>query len=185
VADANEPTGFRPAGTRPHLYRYTDGQPPGAPAGDDVEPRPQVFVPEQPFYQVVPVPPPPPTVTTTTVTQPKPPKIVHKTGKPAIEHVKVGKPRKSAHGLYTLVFTFRVNSPITIGIEGFDKRGRVVARTRLVRFHKGTGRLVLTIDPKHLPKRIVFYPLPKKKAASPASAMPVLSVDPHPVEAFS
>jgi hypothetical protein len=44
---------------------------------------------------------------------------------------------------------------------------------------------VLTIDPKHLPKRIAFYPLPKKAAASSDSVLPLLAVDLLPIEAFS
>jgi hypothetical protein len=160
VVDANRQDYFQ----RPHMYRLTDGQPPLTAAGDDYEPRPSIFKLDPPVYQVLPPPSPvitPVTTTTTTTTT----HVVHKPGKPAIYGVKA-KSHRSRKGAFTLVITFKVRAPVTIGAQAL-RRGKVVSSTGLKRFRPTHGELVLRLDPKHWPTKIKFvFPKAVKRAGT-------------------
>jgi hypothetical protein len=134
----------------PHLYQYTDGQPPAAPAGDDSETRPVI----QPVsVQVFSTPPP-------VIVSKPPPKTVTKTvGKHKIKNVhlpaavyafKFSKPLAAKSGRYKLVLTFKVRRPVSLSVEGILRK-RVVARSGVRRFQHPTGRVVFLLDPKRWP----------------------------------
>jgi hypothetical protein len=135
---------------KPHLYRWTDGQPPDAPAGDDNESRPSLFTLSPPVYQIG---------APTIVTVPGPITVTPKPGKP--KKVKLPSPiysihskvRPAARGAYTLYLTFKVRRPVTLGLEAL--RGHaVVASTGLKHFAGRTGELKLTLHRKHWPTRL-------------------------------
>jgi hypothetical protein len=156
------PFGSKPE--RPHIYRLTDGRPPDAPAGDDNETRPIVFVPEPTQYVV----PPPVTVTTA-----PPPKTVIHHRKAKQVHLKAaiyGVHSKLTHSKLTqgprasfvLRIIFRVRRTVTIGAEGL-LHGKVVTSSGLHRFLPGTGELKLKLNRKRWPKKIIFvFPRAKK-----------------------
>ena len=150
---------------RQHLYRLTDGQPPQAPAGDDVEIRPLAFIVDPPIYVQSPgvQPPPPPTETTIThsVTT-----VRRKKLQAPIYAVKHGKPVRLRNGKFTLKFTFKVRPPAAIGIEALRGR-KVVSSTGLRHFRRKTGQLVLTLDPHHWPTRLRFI-LPRTPKSTSA-----------------
>lgn len=141
----------------PHLYRWTDGQPPQAPAGDDSETRPSLFTLDPPIYQQAP----PPVVvlggTTTTQTR-----HTHRTVKlpPAIyalhSHLVHG-----SNGALSLRLSFKVRRPVTIGLEGL-RGNKVVASTGLRRFAGHRGELTLTLNRQHWPTKVRLV-LPKTK----------------------
>jgi hypothetical protein len=142
---------------RPHVYRWTDGQPPDAPAGDDHESRPSVFTLDPPVYVQ-----PPPVV----VIQ-RPSRTVHQRGKtktkklaPAVFAVH-NKLIAGRNGTLTLYITFRLRRPVTIGVVAL--RGhRIVSSSGLKRFRGRRGQLALKLDRKHWPTSIRFV-TPKKK----------------------
>src|SRR5262249_51122567 len=147
----------------PRLYRYTDGQAPQAPAGDDLEQRPLQLQEDPPIIVVVPVaeppppPPPPPPVTTTTTTSTTLP--------PAVFGVKV-KVRK-----LTLYGSFSVRRDIVLGLAAL-RRGHVVAQTRLHTFHPGKGQLSVKLKRKSWPTAIQFVtPDPKVTLADPGNPL--------------
>jgi hypothetical protein len=135
--------------TAPHLYHWTDGQPPAAPSGDDNESRPSLFTLDAPVYQVA-----APTVVvtspvvTTTQTQAPPRKVKLP---PAIYgiHTRL----RSSHGTYTLYLTFKLRRPVTLGLEGLRGR-KVVASTGLKHFKGRSGQLALKLNRKHWPTRL-------------------------------
>ena len=142
----------------PHMYRFTDGQAPSAPAGDDGELRPSLFtlgppvyVPGAPTIVVL-----PPSVTST-VTK-APPRTIKL--KPAIYAVQAPKLRRARGGKYTLSISFKVRRAVTIGIEGLRGR-KVVASTGLKHFNPPRGELTLVLDRKHWPTSL-RYISPKK-----------------------
>ena len=145
---------------RPHLYHWTDGQTPDAPAGDDDESRPSVFTIDPPTY--VPTPP-------AVVIAVPPAKVKKKVGK---QHVKKEKPSvynvksklvKEANGSYTLYLSFKVRRPVTIGAEAFD-RSKLVSSTGLKRFAGRSGVLALTLSRSEWPTRLKFVvPKPVKR----------------------
>jgi hypothetical protein len=146
-ADVNNPIG---GSLRPHVYLWTDGQPPDAPAGDDSEQRPSLFTLDAPVYQVAP----PavvvtPVVVTTTETKKNTTTIRLKPAIYAIHSRLV----PSAGGTFTLYLTFKVRRPVTIGLQGL-RRGRVVASTGLKHFRGHSGQLALTLDRNHWPTRL-------------------------------
>ncbi len=147
----------------PHLYRWTDGQTPLAPAGNDYEPRPlaQSIDPIQYVVSppvVVTEPPPPTTETTVMKSTTKTVKL-----KSPIYAVK-SKLLAARNGTSTLLITFKVRAQVTIGAEGL-LHGKVVSNTGLRRFRAGTtGELRLTLNTKAWPKQIKFY-LPKTTEA--------------------
>ncbi|HEY2652174.1 MAG TPA: hypothetical protein VGI50_09650 [Solirubrobacteraceae bacterium] len=152
---------------RPHLYRWTDGQPPDAPAGDDNETRPSLFTLGPPVYQVgSPTVVVTPVVVTTTHTKGKPTK---KKLPPAIYAIHT-KLQRSPDGTYTLYLTFKVRRPVTIGLEGLQGK-KVVASTGLKRFTHHTGQLALKLDRQHWPTRLALE--------TPKSGKKVVDVTPR------
>jgi hypothetical protein len=136
----------------PHLYRLTNGLPPDAPEGDDKESRPvkeekdaTIFVYEPP-PPPTPPPPPPPVTTTQTVTLP-----------PAIYGVKARLHTVKRHGeeYLSLYLTFKVRRPLTIGAKAL-RGGRVVSVAAPRHFAGGSGTLVLKLDRRRWPTKVVF-----------------------------
>ena len=137
------PGGIQSVYQTPHLYQYTDGQAPTAPAGDDNESRPIPIQEDPPIIVFVPDPPPPPAAPTKQVrsrTKALPPAIFKIT---------------STVRNNTLVVSFRVRRSVMIGIAA-ERNGVVVATTGLRRFGPGTGRLELKLDPRRWPTKITF-----------------------------
>jgi hypothetical protein len=132
----------------PRLYQLTNGQPPEAPEGNEVEERfeelfenPPIFVfepePEQP------IPPPPPPVINTTTT--------HEAA--AVYGLKA---QLRHHGnRFSLYLSFKLRRPVTLGAEGL-RHGRVVARARPQHFAGHKGLLILPLDRKHWPTTVRF-----------------------------
>jgi hypothetical protein len=144
---------------RPHIYHLTDGRPPDAPAGNDNESRPLVFVPEPTVFVI-----PPPV----TETAPPPPTHITQTVKPRREHLKAAvygihhKLTSGPHASFVLHLIFRVRRTVTIGAVGL-LHGKVVTSSGLHRFKRGIGELDLKLDRNHWPKQIKFvFPRAKK-----------------------
>jgi hypothetical protein len=146
--------------TPPHLYRWTDGQTPAAPAGDDNETRPSLFTLDAPVY----VQPPavvitPTTVTTSTTTSPTqqvnlPPALygVHsKLRQRSCSTKRSPKPCVK----FTLYISFKLRRPITVGVEGLRGK-KIVARSGMKRFTGPTGTLALSLNRAHWPTKIAF-----------------------------
>jgi hypothetical protein len=152
----------------PHLYQYTDGQTPDAPAGDDNEVRVVSEPPEPTIYETPPpvvVPPPPVPVVIKTAGKTKRKSV--KLPSP-IYDVKVAKPKAAGHGSFALKMTFRVRRTVTIGAEALRGK-RVVASSGLHTFHGKTGHLTLRLDRKAWPTGLKFVLGGKtKKAIGPA-----------------
>lgn len=136
----------------PHLYRFTDGQTPNAPAGDDSELRPSLFTLDAPVFVTAPptVVVPPPTTTTTTT----PANSSHLKLAPAIYSVHT-KLLHGPHGTFRLIFQFRVRRPVTIGVQALRKK-KVVASSGLRHFTGAHGQLSLTLDRNHWPTKVRF-----------------------------
>lgn len=139
----------------PHLYRLTDGQPPAAPAGDDVEPRPLELQLDPSIFVLEPPPPPPP---------PPPPIKITKTRKfrlrPAVYDVRV-----KVHGgsdRLRLYLTFRLRRPVTLGAEALRHR-QIVGIARPRRFTGHRGQLVLRLDRKRWPTKVRFITATTKR----------------------
>jgi hypothetical protein len=158
------------AATENHVYRLGDGRAPDAPAGDDDEPRPLDLKEDPPIFVFAPLPPPPP----------PPPPVVSTTTKklpPAIDRIKA-KVRtntvRAAGGsrqTFTLYVTFRVNRPVTIGLEAHRGK-RVVATTGLKPFKPKQGTLTLKLNRKRWPTGIAFVTdTPTVKLATPAATL--------------
>ncbi len=141
----------------PHVYLWTDGQTPDAPAGNDDETRPSLFTLSPPTYVVgSPTIVVTPVVVSTTKTKGKTKK---RKLKPAIYDIH-DKLARSSNGTYILYLTFKVRRPVTIGLEGL--RGHtVVAKTGLKHFSRHTGELALTLDRNHWPTKLSLV-TPKK-----------------------
>jgi hypothetical protein len=135
----------------PHLYRLTNGQPPEAPAGDDVESRPEPKE-EAPVYVFEESPPPPP---------PPPPAVVNTTHSlklpPAIYDIKVKLHTRKRAGQVSLALyiTFRVRRAVTLGAEAL-RHGHVVSRAHPRHFTSHKGTLILNLTRKHWPTKIKF-----------------------------
>lgn len=130
----------------PHLYQYTDGQTPNAPAGDDNEARPSLFTLSPPIYQVSS----PTIIKSASVTT-----TIRKKGKrkqvklaPAIYGLHTRLLHRGKH--YTLRLAFRVRRPVTLGLAVLH-RGRIVARTPLERFRHQRGVLSVRLNTKAWP----------------------------------
>lgn len=156
---AQGPGGVR--AERPHLYRLTDGQSPDAPAGDDKETRPVVFIADPIQYVVSPP---------VTITKKPKPKVVTHRKKPKRVHVKAAiygihvrlTYNKATRSDFVLHIIFRVRRTVTVGAVGLVG-GRVVTMSGMRRFGQGVGELRLRLDPRHWPKAIKFVlPKPKK-----------------------
>lgn len=134
----------------PHLYQYTDGQTPNAPAGDDNETRPSLFTLSPPVYQVV---------SPTIVKAPAKHKIVKKKLRPrrlppAVFAIRT-KLSPGVAGRFTLRLLFMVRRPVTLGLEVLHGR-RVVARTPLKRFWGGPAEISVHVDRAHWPTSLKF-----------------------------
>jgi hypothetical protein len=135
---------------RPHLYRWTDGQPPAAPTADDSESRPSLFTLDPPVYQIG---------SPTIVVIPSGQKTVQTRGRnkkvklpPAIYSIH-SKLRHSPNGTFTLALSFKVRRPVTVGLQAL--RGRtVVASSGMKRFTGHSGALSVTLDRKRWPTRL-------------------------------
>jgi hypothetical protein len=136
----------------PHLYRWTDGQPPHAPAGDDNESRPSLFTLGPPVYSVG-----SPTIVVTqptvatTQTRTKT-KNVHLP--PAIYAIK-SRLVRSADGSFTLYITFKVRRPVRVGVQALRGR-KVVASSGVKRFTGRSGSLALILDRRNWPTGLRF-----------------------------
>jgi hypothetical protein len=137
---------------RPHLYRWSDGQPPAAPAGDDNESRPTLFTLDAPVYVVPPAaapPQPPPAAAPPPAAKPTPKPLP-----PAVYGVRTKLGPKHNY-TYTLYVIFMVRRPVTIGVRALHGK-RVVSFSGLRHFKQGTGRLALVVDPKRWPTGLRF-----------------------------
>lgn len=148
--------------TPPTLYRYTDGQPPDAPPGDDNESR-ALPLPQQqsPFVVEPPVQISTPPPTTSTTQQGKNQHKHHKLSAP-IDHVSRARTRRMANGDYRLVIAFHVVRKVTIGLEALHGH-TVVSSSGLRTFQGGHGSLTLILNPKRWPTKIKFVQPPAKK----------------------
>ena len=149
---------------RPHLYRFRDTEPPAAPAGDDVEPRPLVFEADPPIFVELPPDAEPPVPPSTTVTQPGPVATRQVRLKPAIYDVR-SKVVASKRRRYTLEIRFRVRRTVTIGVEALRGR-KVVGSSGLKRVRAPRGKLTVRLDRRRWPSRIRFT------SAAPATTAP-------------
>jgi hypothetical protein len=142
----------------PHLYQYTDGQPPNAPSGANAndDQRLSLFTLSPPVYQVI-----------SPVVKKAPTK--HKTIKkklrpkhlpPAIFGIRT-KLGPRVHGVYTLHLLFRVRRPVTVGLAVLHDK-RIVARTSLKRFNPGIGELSVHINRAHWPTSLKLLTPPAK-----------------------
>src|SRR5262249_31353660 len=127
----------------PHLYRLTNGMPPQAPAGNDLETRPILVQQDAPVIVIQPLPPEtPPASTTTTTTE-------SVTLPPAVFDVTVKLTK------LTLVVKFDVRRTVVLGLAA-GRNHKQVGRTRLKTFEPSAGSLQLKLDRKRWPKRIAF-----------------------------
>jgi hypothetical protein len=140
----------------PHLYHFTDGGTPNAPAGDDRESRQPITTQQQQTFFAIqpPVIVPPPRKRKTIVRHLK---LKHRTVKLPPPLYDVSQPavlRLGPH-LYSLTLSFKVRSRITIGLEGI-RAGAVVSSSGTHTFSGGVGRLVLMLTPKRWPTALRF-----------------------------
>lgn len=146
---------------RPHLYQFTDGQMPNAPAGNDDESRPPTLFTVPPTYVQS-----PPTIVVigpTTTTQTKPGTTKIRRVKPPIYSVKAQRPLRVGRRVILYV-TFKVRYAVTIGVEAL--RGHtVVARSGLRTFRGRSGRLALVLDPARWPTSLKFVQPKSAKSA--------------------
>ena len=132
----------------PHFYRYTDGNPPNAAAGDDNELRTQILQLDPEIIRVEP--------STQTITVPGPTTVNRSTTvslPPAVFGVKFKIRGGRAHP--RLYLTFRLRRPTTLGAQAL-RRGHVVASSAMRRFGGPKGQLVLALDPKRWPTGVRF-----------------------------
>jgi hypothetical protein len=148
----------------PHLYHWTDDDPPQAPAGDDNETRqPIVTQQDQTLYQIQPP----------VIVNPGPPrKTIIRRLRAKLRKVKRASPIyavrapilvPAGHGHYILTLSFKVRYRVTMGLLGL-RNGVVVGSSGLHTFTSGTGRLVLTLTPQRWPNGLKFVlPTAKKR----------------------
>jgi hypothetical protein len=129
----------------PELYRYTDGTPPKAPAGNDQETRSLPNQQDPPIYIFKPPPPPklpPPPVAAPTKHLP-----------PAVSGLHRRIERGS--GGYTLILSFTVHRRAVMGVDAY--RGRhLIASTGLVSLRPPSGQLRLRLNTKSWPTKLSF-----------------------------
>jgi hypothetical protein len=145
------------AGAPGRLYHLTDGQPPHAPAGNDLESRPVVAQPVQVVYVVSPTP-----------TQIKPRtgnrRVVHRPTKrlsAPIYEVRA-KLHKVNSTIFVLEITFRVRRPVLLGARAL-RHGKVVSSVPMTRFKPQRGELELRLSRTAWPTKIEFVQPPTKK----------------------
>lgn len=144
---------------RPHLYQWSDGQTPNAPAGNDIEPRPSVFTLDPPIYVTA-----SPTYVPVTVAGSS------KTKRSKTKKIKLKAPVydvgsklvKNSSTSFTLSITFKVRRTVRIGAEAL--KGKVIVSTSGIhRFAGHTGDLPLALTPSNWPTSLKFV-VPKQKA---------------------
>jgi hypothetical protein len=140
----------------PHIYRLTDGGPPAAPEGDDVEPRPLELQLDPPILVLEPPPPPPP---------PPAPMTVVKKHRVRLRSA-VYDVRAKVHGRkhLSLYLIFRLRRPVTLGAEALRHR-QIVGIARPRRFTGHRGQLVMPLDRKHWPTKVRFITRATKDAS--------------------
>jgi hypothetical protein len=133
--------GYQP----PELYRFTDGTPPQAPAGDDLETRNTPAQPDPITYVYVPPPPPklPPLPRGSTTKQVPPPIS--------------GIQRRIVTGgrTYTLILSFKVRRRVELGLNAF-RGNSLIASTGLRQMRPPSGSLRLNLSPKRWPSKLLF-----------------------------
>jgi len=134
-------SGYQP----PELYRFTDGTPPQAPAGDDVETRTTPAEQDQPTY--VYKPPPPPRL-------PPPPRVSKTKNLPAAI-ARIHRKIERGSGTYTLVLSFQVRRRTVLGLVAY-RHGQLIASTGLHRLRPPSGQFRLGLNPKRWPTRLAF-----------------------------
>jgi hypothetical protein len=159
VVNADNDAWAATAGAPGQLYHLTDGQPPHAPAGNDLESRPVVPQPVQTVYVVSPTP-----------TARKRPKhhtrYVHKRTKhlkAAIYAVRTPPLRKVNSTTFILEITFRVRRPVFLGARAL-RHGKVVSSAPMKRFTPPRGELKLTLRRTAWPTKIEFVQPPPNGA---------------------
>jgi hypothetical protein len=136
----------------PHLYRFSNGQQPEAPEGDDLEERPGPPE-EKPriVFELPPEEPPraaPPTVTQTTQSVRLPSAVYD-------VKAKLHTARRHGHLILSLYLTFRLRRPFTVGAQAL--RGKRVVSVARPRYFAGkTGLLILTLNRKRWPTKVHF-----------------------------
>jgi hypothetical protein len=148
----------------PHLYRLTDGQPPAAPQGDDVEPRPLELQLDPPIFVLEPPPPPPPPPPPVTVSRRHAVKLL-----PAIYRVRVKVRGRQRH--LSLYLMFRVRRPVTLGAQALRHK-KVVGVALPHHFTGRSGVLVIALNRKRWPTKIRFVAPPPKSVSGSALAAP-------------
>jgi hypothetical protein len=136
----------------PHLYRLTNGEPPEAPEGNDLEERPPELKLDPPIIVTEPPQPEPPPGPPATVTQ------THKvTLPPAIYDVKAKLHTTKRHGHLdlSLYLTFKLRRAVTIGAHAL-RHGHVVSVARPRHFTGHTGLLILSLSRAHWPTKVSF-----------------------------
>ena len=129
----------------PELYRFTDGTPPDAPAGNDQETRPNPSQQNPPVYVYKPPPPPklpPPPVAAATKHLP-----------PAVSGLRRRIVRGS--GSFTLILTFKVHRHVVMGLDAYRHK-QLIASTGLKSLRPPSAEFRLRLDPKRWPTKLAF-----------------------------
>jgi hypothetical protein len=172
-------------GGAPHIYHFTDGTSPLAPAGNDAETRPLQLKEDPPiivFAPLPPTPPPPPApapvVTATAQQLPQAISNLH-------SHLKTVTTRHHRrvriHGRlyrettfkqkFTLYLTFTVQRSVMLGLEALRK-GHIVSSTGLERFAPHSGRFVLELTRAKWPTKLAFLTdLPTVALSNPGTVL--------------
>ena len=136
----------------PHLYRLTNGNPPEAPEGNDLEDRPPEVQEDRATIVIEPPAPEPPGPQPALVTQ------THSVTLPAaIYDVKAKLHTTKSHGhlRLSLYITFKLRRSVTIGAQAL-RHGHVVSVARPRHFVGHTGTLILRLNRKHWPTKVNF-----------------------------
>jgi hypothetical protein len=141
------------AGEPLRLYRFTDGQPPDAPSGNDLESRPPELEQDKPIFEFIPPkeeapPPPPPPIVSQTPSSTLPPAVYD-------VKVKLHTAKRRGRTYLSLYLTFKVRRSITLGAQAL-RHGRVVSVARAKTFSGRTGQLILNVERKRWPTSVQF-----------------------------
>jgi hypothetical protein len=145
--------GYQP----PQLYRFTDGTPPNAPAGNDQETRSLPSNPDPPIYVYKPPPPPKlPPIPVAATTKHLPPAI-------SGLHRRI----QRGSGTYTLILSFTVHRRVVMGLDAYRHR-QLIASTGLRSLGPPSGQLRLALSPTRWPTKLTFITdAPRVALASP------------------
>ena len=146
------PGGSSSIAERPRLYHLTNGQPPKAPEGDDLEHRPLELQLDPPIFVLEPPPAPEPPEPPVTVTQGKTVTLPS-----AVYGVKARLHTTRRHGRVnlSLYLTFKLRRAVTIGAQAL-RHGHVVSVAKPRHFVGRTGLLILSLDRKQWPTNVKF-----------------------------